>query len=46
MGGKEGERGGGKREREEGSDSENEMDGGEWGVKCRVQDNKDEGMDL
>jgi len=47
MSGKEGERGGGKREREEGSDSEEEMDGGESGVKCRVQDNnKDDGMDL
>ena len=41
MGGKEGERGGGKREREEGTDSDGEMEGGEWGVKCRVQDTKD-----
>jgi len=46
MCGKEGERRGGKRGREDGSDSEGEMEGGEFGFKCRVQDSKDEEMDL
>ena len=41
-----GDKRGVKKEREEGSYTEGEMEGGEWGVKCRVQDKKDEGMYL
>ena len=46
LGAKEGERGEGKREREEESDDETDMDSGGTVIKCRVQDNRNEGMDL